>query len=105
MHAKYACTCLLCAGEEKVMCEFTSQKIGHVVMNIAYAKRDVKIKYIANYLQENLGLTDVQTAAVMGNMDAESGVSPLIRQSNFPWDLYCPEYIQEYTNGDTKECG
>lgn len=95
----------LCADGEKVMCEFTSQEIGHVVMNIAYANRDVKIKHIANYLQEKLGLTDVQTAAVMGNMDAESSFSPLIRQSDSTWDLYWPEYIQEYAEGDTTVCG
>ncbi len=35
----------------------------------------------------------------MGNMQIESGFSPLNWQNELPDDLFCPEYIQLYADG------
>lgn len=82
-----------------VMYEMRAEEIGNVVMDMAFANQKVKRKYIANYLMENLEISMEQTAAIMGNMYAESHFSPLKKQRHID-DLYNPEYIKTYDADD-----
>ena len=89
----------LCNVSGKSMYEVPPQEVGTTVMNRAFANKDIKINYIAGYLKENLQIEDSQVAAIMGNMQMESGFSPLKWQKVLPDDLYNPEYIQLYADG------
>ena len=89
----------LCKVSGKSMCEVNPEAVGATVMNMAFANKDIKINYIAGYLKENLQIEDSQVAAIMGNMQMESGFSPLNWQNELPDDLFCPEYIQLYADG------
>ena len=83
----------LCTIDGKSMYEVPPQEVGATVMNRAFANKDIKINYIAGYLKENLQIEDLQVAAILGNMYAESKFSPLISQEDDE-DLYQPEYIK-----------
>lgn len=83
----------LCNVSGKSMYEVPPQEVGATVMNRAFANKDIKINYIAGYLKENLQIEDLQVAAILGNMYAESQFSPLISQEDDE-DLYQPEYIK-----------
>lgn len=89
----------LCNVSGKSMYEVPPQEVGTTVMNRAFANKDIKINYIAGYLKEKLQIEDSQVAAIMGNMQIESGFSPLNWQNELPDDLFCPEYIQLYADG------
>ena len=89
----------LCKVSGKSMCEVNPEEVGATVMNMAFANKDIKINYIAGYLKEKLQIEDSQVAAIMGNMQIESGFSPLNWQNELPDDLFCPEYIQLYADG------
>ena len=89
----------LCNVSGKAMCEVLPEEVGATVMNRAFANKDIKINYIAGYLKEKLQIEDSQVAAIMGNMQIESGFSPLNWQNELPDDLFCPEYIQLYADG------
>ena len=89
----------LCNVSGESMYEVPPQEVGTTVMNRAFANKDIKINYIAGYLKENLQIEDFQVAAIMGNMQMESGFSPLKWQKVLPDDLYNPEYIQLYADG------
>ena len=89
----------LCKVSGKAMCEVNPEEVGATVMNRAFANKDIKINYIAGYLKEKLQIEDSQVAAIMGNMQMESGFSPLNWQNELPDDLFCPEYIQLYADG------
>ena len=89
----------LCNVSGKAMCEVLPEEVGATVMNRAFANKDIKINYIAGYLKEKLQIEDSQVAAIMGNMQMESGFSPLKWQGESPDDLYNPEYIQLYAGG------
>jgi hypothetical protein len=89
----------LCNVSGKAMCEVNPEEVGATVMNRAFANKDIKINYIAGYLKEKLQIEDSQVAAIMGNMQMESGFSPLKWQGESPDDLYNPEYIQLYAGG------
>ena len=73
------------------------QEVGTTVMNRAFANKDIKINYIAGYLKENLQIEDLQVAAILGNMYAESQFSPLVSEADSK-DLYQPEYIKKYND-------
>ena len=81
----------LCKVSGKSMCEVNPEEVGATVMNMAFANKDIKINYIAGYLKEKLQIEDSQVAAIMGNMQIESGFSPLNWQNELPDDLFCPE--------------
>ena len=89
----------LCNVSGKAMCEVNPEEVDATVMNRAFANKDIKINYIAGYLKEKLQIEDSQVAAIMGNMQMESGFSPLKWQGESPDDLYNPEYIQLYADG------
>ena len=85
----------LCNVSGKSMYEVPPQEVGTTVMNRAFANKDIKINYIAGYLKENLQIEDLQVAAILGNMYAESQFSPLVSEADSK-DLYQPEYIKKY---------
>lgn len=89
----------LCNVSGESMYEVPPQEVGTTDMNRAFANKDIKINYIAGYLKEKLQIEDSQVAAIMGNMQIESGFSPLNWQNELPDDLFCPEYIQLYADG------
>lgn len=86
----------------EVMCEFSQEEMKEKIMNIAYANKEVKKEYIYNYLKENLGISDMHVAAIMGNMQIESEFSPLISEKDNN-DLYNLEYMEKYVNGETRD--
>lgn len=89
----------------KVMLEFDESEVKDIVMDVSYANIKAKKKYIAEYLQENLeGCDAMHAAAIMGNMQEESGFSPLKLQGD-PADLYNPEYIEKYNIHDNDGWG
>lgn len=86
----------LCGVNGNIMYEMETNEIKDVVMNMAFANKEVKKEYIADYLRENLEISDMHIAAIMGNMQAESEFSPMISEKDFT-DLYQPEYIELYS--------
>ena len=92
----------LCNVSGKSMYEVPPQEVGATVMNRAFANKDIKINYIAGYLKENLQIEDLQVAAILGNMYAESQFSPLISQEDDE-DLYQPEYIKRNLDSIEKD--
>lgn len=89
----------LCGVNGNIMYEIEANEIKDVVMNMAFANKEAKKKYIANYLRENLEISDMHIAAIMGNMQAESSFSPLKMQGGSE-DLYNTEYIEKYKIND-----
>ena len=89
-------------GKERVMCEFSKEEIKEKVLNITYANKRVKKEYIANYLKENLEISDMHIAAIMGNMYQESSFCPLISQTDHR-NLYNTEYMEKYINDETRD--
>lgn len=87
----------LCNVSGESMYEVPPQEVGTTVMNRAFANKDIKINYIAGYLKENLQIEDLQVAAILGNMYAESQFSPLASEADSK-DLYQPEYIKKYND-------
>lgn len=92
----------LLSSSKEVMCEFSQEEMKEKIMNIAYANKEIKKDYIYNYLKENLDISDMHIAAIMGNMQIESGFSPLISQKKFT-NLYNTEYMERYINGETRD--
>ncbi len=90
----------LCGVNGNIMYEMETNEIKDVVMNMAFANKEVKKEYIADYLRENLEISDMHIAAIMGNMQAESGFSPLKMQGGSE-DLYNTEYIEKYKINDS----
>lgn len=89
----------LCGVNGNIMYEIEANEIKDVVMNMAFANKEAKKEYIADYLRENLEISDMHIAAIMGNMQAESSFSPLKMQGGSE-DLYNTEYIEKYKIND-----
>ena len=93
-------------GANKVMLEFEQDKVGEIIMDVAYANVDVKKRYIAGYLREHLpNCNNIHIAAIMGNMYQESKFSPLKSQKYSTSDLYNPEYMDKFNVDDNKGWG
>lgn len=63
-------------------------------------------EFIWNYLTNNEGLSDIHTAAIMGNFMIESYLSPLCLQGvNTEANRHSPAYVYEYNTHDGKGWG
>lgn len=87
-------------GIETDIRRYDKEEIQGIVGDIGYADISFRKKYIWNYLDEHLDISDVQIAAIMGNMMQESRLSPTNAQEFKYKGTYNPEYISEYQFDD-----
>jgi hypothetical protein len=88
--------CNLGNAEDKTITTNLKGGLPGIQAQINNADVQTKKEYIWNYLTENLGTSDIHTAAIMGNMQQESGFSQTNAQNSDYPGLENPEYIDKY---------
>lgn len=76
-----------------------------VVDDINNADVETRKKYIWDYLIDNFGVSEIQAAAIMGNMEVESGFYPTNAQNYYYPGNENPEYVDVYDINDNVAWG